>query len=504
MIQCTSCGRQLEDDSRFCGAELHPPPKLRQRRRALLAATLALGLCVLLGGCTDDDDARSPAPERTDGADDDDARSPALEPLAAELAAAFRIDVSDIDVTYDFWPSDPRVEGSATLRFEMRPGQSRPLFHFNPLRHGHEPERTMLTSLELDGKKLDPYDNHDLRLIRPAPSAEPAFEIQRHLSAGDEHTLQVNWSMPKPIPPPDAQWFYSNFDDTEGPNDEIETLWPTISSPEALIRHRIHLRVHSESPYTVLGSGSVRRQQSDAGVQAWDIDTGRPVSSSTVFFAAVPSDRFRTDHLSASGVDVKIVSDRGPEANKRARAITQEAIARLIDDFGPFPMRRVQILLTEWGSGMEYFGATRTGLGALEHELGHMYFGVTAVNSTWRDTWFDESAVVWWEEHASLDPVGPEFRSAIGAGRPTAAPGFDESAYGDGARVLEAIARAMGGDRKMMSFLADLHSRREFRPFTTADFIDDVVAAQDAIDRKQLERWLLSPPSQVPEEQHHH
>jgi hypothetical protein len=88
--------------------------------------------------------------------------------------------------------------------------------------------------------------------------------------------------------------------------------------------------------------------------------------------------------------------------------------------------------------------------------------------------------------------VGPRFRSAIGAGRPAAAPGFDESAYGAGARVLEAIARGLGGDREMMAFLADLYARREFRPFTTQELIDDVLAAQDPIDRKQLERWLVS------------
>jgi len=471
MLALASCPRQPEDHSA-------PPPKLRQRRRALLAATLALGLCVLGG--------------RSDGADAN-ARSRASDPLAAELAGAFRIDVSSIDVTYDFWPSRPRIVGSATLRFEMRPGQSRALFHFNPLRRGREPERAMLTALELDGKPLDPDDDRDLRRIRPAPGAEPAFEIQRHLSAGNEHTLQVEWSMPKPKPPADARWFYNNFDDTEGPKDETEALWPTISSPEALIRHRIRLRVHSASPYTVLGSGSVRRHHSAAGVQAWDIDTGRPISSSNVFFAAVPSDQFRTDHFSASGVDVKIVSNLASKARKQAKAITRSAVARLIDDFGPFPMPRMQILLTEWDSGMEYYGATHTGLGSLAHELGHMYFGTTAVNRTWRDTWLDESIVVWWEDHASLDPVGAKFRSAIGAGRPVAAPGFDESAYAEGARVLEAIARAMGGDRKMMSFLADLHSHRKFRPFTTADFIDDVVAAQNAIDRKQLQRWLLTP-----------
>jgi hypothetical protein len=121
-----------------------------------------------------------------------------------------------------------------------------------------------------------------------------------------------------------------------------------------------------------------------------------------------------------------------------------------------------------------------------------MYFGVTAVNRIWRDTWFDESVVVWWQAHAKLHPVGPGFRSGIGAGRPAAAPGFDETAYGAGARVLQAIARALGGDRKMMEFLADLHARREFQPFTTEDFIHDVLAAQDTIDRKELERWLLS------------
>jgi hypothetical protein len=39
----------------------------------------------------------------------------------------------------------------------------------------------------------------------------------------------------------------------------------------------------------------------------------------------------------------------------------------------------------------------------------------------------------------------------------------------------------MGGDDEMMRFLADLHARREFRPFTTEDLIEDVLVAQDTI-----------------------
>jgi hypothetical protein len=446
----------------------------RRLRRRCLVGALGLAL-VVVGGC-----------------DDQGPSLPAQDPLAAKLAPAFRIDVSSVDVTYDFWPRDSRVVGGATVRFQMRPGQTHPLFDLNPLRRSNESERSMITSLELDGEELDPYDDSDLRRVRPAPGAEPGFEIQRGLSSDGEHTLRATWSMPKPVPPHADDWFFANYDDTEGPNDETEALWPTISSPEDLIRHTIHLRVHSTRPYTAIGSGSVRKHPGEAGVQAWDIDTKRPVASHTVFFAAVPSGRFRIDRFRASGVAVKIVSNPGAAVVERARSVTRRAIAQLIDDLGPFPVPGVQVLLTRWPSGMEYYGATRTGLGSLEHELGHMYFGVTAVNRTWRDTWFDESAVAWWEDHDSLAPVGARFRSAMGAGRPSAAPGFDESAYGAGARVMEAIARALGGDPEMMAFLADLHARRAFQPFTTEDFIDDVLAAQDTIDREQLDRWLLS------------
>ena len=45
----------------------------------------------------------------------------------------------------------------------------------------------------------------------------------------------------------------------------------------------------------------------------------------------------------------------------------------------------------------------------------------------------------------------------------------------------------------MIDFLADLHDRRAFDPFTTDELVDDVVAAQDEIDRDQLERWLFTP-----------
>lgn len=411
------------------------------------------------------------------------------DPLEAKLAQAFRLDASEVNVTYDYWPARSRVEGEAELRFKMRPGQRRPLFHFNPLRRAPAAqERAMLDSLELDGEQLDPSDDSDLRQIRPLPSAEIAFEIQRDVRRDADHTLRARWSVPVEAPP---GRFFANFDDTEGPDPETETQWPTISSPEEYIRHRIRLRVHDDRRYTVIGSGAVRRHEA-TDVQTWDIDTERPIPSSIVFFAAVPSAAFRTEQFKVRDVAVTIASNRSAKITERARRITRKTIARLVKDFGPFPMPRMQILLDGWDSGMEYYGATRTGIGALEHELVHMYFGSSILNRTWRDTWFDESAVEWWLAQDRIRPLPPGFRSNLARGRSEVAPGFDEAAYDDGAKILGEIARSLGGSRQMIEFLADLHRRRAFRPFTTDELIDDIVAAQDAIDRAKLERWLYS------------
>jgi len=400
-------------------------------------------------------------------------------------AAAFRIDVTDERVRLDFRPADNRVSGTATLKFQMRPGQSRALFHFNPSRElGAGAERHLLTGVRLDGNTLDP---RSLRIIRSAPGAEPAFEIDRRLERGRTHTLSVSWDAPA-TPGRDGRLF-PMFDDTEGPSGETETMWPTVSSPEELTRHRLVVRVHTERPYQLIGSGRVTRQP-DPRAQTWTVDTERAVSSSNVFFAAVPADQVESVSFRAGGVPVTMLSDQRRDSTQRARRIAERTIPALIRELGPFPMPRMQILLTGWGSGMEYYGATRTGWDSLSHELAHMYFATTAVNRTWRDTWIDEAITTWWDEREDTEPIGWDYRGRLAVGRPPAAPGFDEDAYGAGARVMARIARELGGDREMLDFLADVYRRRAYRPFTTADFVGDVLAAQDRITRADLERWL--------------
>jgi hypothetical protein len=256
------------------------------------------------------------------------------EALEAKLADAYRVDLSSVRVRYDYWPRRERVRGVAELRFTMRAGQRRALFHFNPIRDlGPGRERRMLRTLVLDGVRLNPSDHQDLRLVRTRPSAEPAYELRRRLHRDRSHTLRVTWTSPIPNAP--RGWLYPKFDDTEGPNSETETLWPTVSSPEELARHRIRIRVHGQQRYTVLGSGRVKPLQQPP-VQTWQLDTGRQISTSNVFFAAVPVADVRTRLFEVGDTTVRIVSDRPPLVIRRGKAVVRRTIPQLVDELRPW------------------------------------------------------------------------------------------------------------------------------------------------------------------------
>ena len=235
------------------------------------------------------------------------------------------------------------------------------------------------------------------------------------------HTLVLHWSLEDAFDEDYAGWLRTDVDDTAGEGNE--DLWPTINSPEELARHRLRIRVQGDRKYKVLGSGSVERLGSEA-VPTWSLDTLREVASYTVMLAVVPARDVKVDRFDVAGIPVTITSTHKKKKRKRARRIVERTLPRLIRDFGPFPMPELQILLIDWEDGMEYYGATTTGLGSLEHELVHMYWGCSALGRSWRDTWIDEALAVWWTEREDLEPLDEDFESGMVGGRATTGRGF--------------------------------------------------------------------------------
>jgi hypothetical protein len=158
--------------------------------------------------------------------------------------------------------------------------------------------------------------------------------------------------------------------------------------------------------------------------------------------------------------------------------------------------RGLAVVLTQAGGGMEYYGATTTSLRALRHEVFHMYYGCSTVARTYRDSWWDEAINSWYQVSSdpAYPPIADGFRSDIVSGRSAVAVGFDERAYDEGARVMQAVAAQLGGRDRMVRFLRDLHARRSFDPFTTWDLADEIQSRSGFDVHERFRLWLYSPP----------
>jgi aminopeptidase N len=414
---------------------------------------------------------------------------PAVADEAALLDAVFRIDVQRIEVTFDVYPAESRVEAHAAVTFRMRPGQTIPLVHFDPARTATG------VSMRLDGEDLDLRSESDVRLVSFEGSGQTSVELERTLAPGSVHLLEVTY----PLPLSDAFGrFYTNVNDLEGHGNE--TLFPSINSPHELARHILVLRVHGAERYLAVGSGSVTGR-AVGDVQEWVLDTEREVASYTVMFHLAPARSTLLTERRIDGADVRVLAPLGGVTAEEAFAQLEPWLAQLESALGPFPMPRgLAVVLTQTGGGMEYYGATTTSLQALRHEVFHMYFGCSTVARTYRDSWWDEAINMWYELSAdpAFAPIPDDFRSDIVSGRSPVAVGFDRRAYNEGARMLQAVAGGLGGRQRMVRFLHDLHARRSFDPFGTWDLADEIAAWGGVSFHDRFASWLYSPPELPP------
>ena len=397
------------------------------------------------------------------------------------LDAVFRVDVERVEVVFDLYPAERRVQAQAGITFRMRPGQARPILHFGPARASSG------VALRLDGQDLDPARATDARFLSFEGSGQVSLELQRDLAPGVSHRLEASY----PLSLADSGGrFFAEVNDIEGRGNDA--VFPTLNTPHELAHHVLVFRVHAAEPYLAVGSGLVTARAS-GDVQEWVLDTEREVASYTVMFHLAPARTHVVSERRLHGVDVRVLAPTGGVTADEAFATLDPWLGELRTTVGPFPMPRgLGVALTQSGGGMEYYGATTTSLRALRHEVFHMYYGCSTVARTYRDSWWDEAIDMWYELSAdpTYAPVAEGFRSDIVSGRSAVAVGFDRRAYDEGARIVQAVAMELGGRDRMVRFLRDLHGRRSFDPFTTWDLADEIQAWSGSDVHERFRLWL--------------
>jgi hypothetical protein len=446
--------------------------------------TVALASSLFLAGCFSDEGLPTIAPSPTP--------TPVAElPLpgaaneTALLDAAFRIDISRIDVVFDLFPGEARGLAQARVAFRMRPGQTLPILHFEPARTAPD------AALTLDGEPLDLSSDHDVRFFTFRGSGQNSLELQRELRQGETHALEARWTFALSD---SGGRFFADVNDIHGNGNEVH--WPTLNTPHELARHVIVFRVHPVAPYLMVGSGRLTaRDGLDA--QEFVLDSEREVASYTVMFHLAPAASHTLTEQRIAGVDVRVLAPNGGVTGDQAFALLDPWLPVLRRDLGPFPMPRgLSVVLTQSGGGMEYFGATTTSLGALQHEVFHMYFGCSTVARTYRDSWWDEAIDMWYDlsSRSAVTPISDGFRSGIVNDRSAIAKGFDTRAYSDGASIFQAVALGLGGRERMVQFLRQLHERRSFEPLTTWQLASEIQAWSGVSFHERFRSWLYQGP----------
>jgi aminopeptidase N len=389
----------------------------------------------------------------------------AISPEDQLLNSAFRIDISTIQVTFDYTPDLNQVRGEAEVTFKMRPGQSRPLIHFDlPALHAGDP-----LDVKLNGESLQPGNAADMVILSSPESTQKAIEFQRDLEANVVHRLEIKYV--KELPQ-DYPIFATQVTDLYGWGNE--ELFPTINTPHELARHILTIRVHSSTAYRCIGSGRVT-ESSKGSVQQWVLDSEREIASYTFLFVVIPAADTVYEEKEINGVTVRIVAYRGGASLAQGFNQMESWLPELHQNLGPFPMPRgLSIFLVSGGGGMEYYGGTITSLWALNHEVFHMYYGCSTVMKTYRDSWLDEAINEWYEYSVdpTFQPIDENYRSNMVSGRSPIAVAFDRRAYYEGAQMMQYVAQKIGGRLAMIGFLKYVHATYNFSPFSTVDFVN--------------------------------
>lgn len=399
------------------------------------------------------------------------------------LNETLRINILTIDVTYDFYPEQMRVNGKARIVFKMRPGQNLALVHFDPAL-----QSSAVDAIALDGEALFFTNSQDVRIKEFSGTTQKAMEFQRPMAQNREHILKMDFHL---LLPGSHPRFNTKVSDITGMGNE--EVFPTINSPEEMARHRIIFRVHGSRPFVCLGSGKTN-EIPGAEPQEWLLDTEREVSSYTVMFALVPEADVVSEQKTISGIPVTIMAYMGGPAISAAWNEVNACLPEYIANIGPFPAPRLSIFLIS-GGGMEYYGGTFSALTALKHEIFHNYFACSAVARTYRDSWWDEALATWYDgkqKGATAIPMPEDATTQIVSSRSPIAMGWDYRAYETGAQIMQAVAVQLGGSEAFIRFLSYLHRHHAFSPFNAME-IADILQAYAGIDmHARFLRWLYS------------
>lgn len=172
-------------------------------------------------------------------------------------------------------------------------------------------------------------------------------------------------------------------------------------------------------------------------------------------------------------------------------ALTKLLLAELELDYGPFPHDQVLIYGTSLlKGGMEYSGATATGLLSLGHELFHSYNARGIMPANGNSGWMDEGMARWRDNMYRQSSIIAH-SSANLAGHSVWRRSTDGDSYAYGSAFLAMVAHEMNlRGMHLKDFLRDYFQRHMFSSVTTQIFEKELIEASGIDFTEAFNRYI--------------
>lgn len=172
-------------------------------------------------------------------------------------------------------------------------------------------------------------------------------------------------------------------------------------------------------------------------------------------------------------------------------ALTKLLLAELEIDYGPYPHDQVLIYGTSLlKGGMEYSGATSTGLLSLGHELFHSYNARGIMPANGNSGWMDEGMARWRDNMYRQLPSIPQASGRL-AGHSAWRRSTDSNSYLQGSAFLAFVAHKMNlQGLHLKNFLRDYFQRNMFTTVTTEQFEKELTEASGMDFTEEFNRYL--------------
>ena len=326
-------------------------------------------------------------------------------------------------------------------------------------------------------------DDVDL-LKQDSPHADVSLKVLSQPVSPGTHTLIIKSCISEPGPyGPPIMWLSDparlhcifNMSDLRNPNGGyLEAFLPSNYNFD---QFRISMSVtvkNSNKLHSVFSNGSVLR----SSPEHWRVEFPSYFTSSCPWFHLGPSDEYQSlkDLFSSSNgrtIPIFVYTKSSRKADgllKEFVNLAKSVLVELESDFGPFPHGSVTIFATGKGrGGMEYAGATATGLKSLRHELNHSYFARSIMPANGDAGWIDEAIASWGDIGYLRSKYPPEWGANMGR-RSEYVRTTNDDAYTVGRDFLahlDYLLRERGG---LKPFLATYAKKKRHQAISTPEF----------------------------------